>query len=309
MKLQEIYESTLALISEEKNPNVLATLKFTGARANFQNLNKRTYPISVLSKAVEDFNQEIKKANVSGIVSNLDHSKEVYPSLSQASHLITKLWMDGDLMKGEAKILNTTKGKDIMTVLKAGAKAGISIKGLGNIDKDGFILDDGNYKLLSADIVNKPSFDKDVSISAQNLYESANPQLREEQKNEVSIYDFNFLVEKLLDDAFGNSPREGWLEFAEKNWEEYAGRVEVALEKVGKTSEEPKQKVEVKIEDVHISEAHFGMAKLSGYKGTLDQFMGLREKQNDPLLSQYREARLSGYKKDFQTFTKEHLKK
>ena len=182
-KFQDIYESVLDLLVEEgKNPNVLATLKFTAARADSQNLNHRTYPKSVLDKAVEDFNNEIKKSNVTGIVSNLDHSKEIYPSLSQASHLVSKLWMDKDLMKGEAKILNTSKGRDIMTVLKAGAKAGISIKGLGKINKNGFIEDDGSYKLLSADIVNKPSFDKDVSISAQNLFETSKPFLKEDQK-------------------------------------------------------------------------------------------------------------------------------
>ncbi len=311
-KFQDIYESVLDLIEEGKNSNILATLKFTAARANFENLNKRTYPKSVLDKAVLDFNKEIKKSNVSGIVSNLDHSKEIFPSLSQASHLVSKLWMEGDLMKGEAKILNTSKGRDIMTVLKAGAKAGISIKGLGKIDKNGFIEDDGSYKLLSADIVNKPSFDKDVQISSANLFESANPQLKEEQKEIVSILEFNFLVERLIEEDFESLPeseksQEKREELYDKNWDKCAEKVENSLKKVGKVVEEVKQKIKIE-ENFPISEAHFGMAKLSGYKGNLNEFMEIREKQNDPLLSQFREAQISGYEKDFETFKKENQK-
>ncbi len=303
---QDIYESVLELISEEKNPNILATLKFTAARSDTKNLNGRTYHKETLAKACLDFNQEIKKANVSGIVSNLDHSKEIYPSLSQGSHLVSKLWMDKDLMRGEAKILNTTKGRDILTILKAGAKAGISIKGTGEIDKNGFI-ETSSYSLKSCDIVNKPSFGADVEISSANLFESANPLLVEDQKNEVSILDFNFLTEKLLSDAFGNKPQEDWEKFCDENWQKFADQVEKSLEKVGKTIEESKR-VEIEIKDFPISEVHFGMAKLSGYTGNLNQFMEIRENQNDPLLNQFREAQLSGYEKDFESYKKENSK-
>lgn len=323
MTLTEIYESVFELIKEAKNPNILATLNLTLAKADFENDNHRTYPKKVLKKATEDFNKEIKKQNVTGILANLDHAQGAYPELSKGSHLITKLWMDGDLMKGTAKILNTSKGRDVMTILKSGVKPGISIKGVGNIDKKGFIKDDGTYKLMSADIVNKPSFGDITKITSANLFESVNNMIKEkEEKFDVSIQEFNDEVDRQIkhqfsisfpDVNFNEAPvRKAFEEYTEKNWEQISERVEKVYKKSGKIIEKsPLEKErETAQGEVYTSEERmYDEALEAGYDRDFDTFKSeilpaIKQPEEENLRMEFDEYRQSGGLRNFEEFKK-----
>lgn len=322
MKLQEIYESVFELIEEAKNPNILATLKFVGAKADFENSNKRTYPKKILTKAVEDFNDEIRKQNVTGILANLDHAQGAYPSLNKGSHLITKLWMDGDLMRGEAKVLNTSRGRDVMTILKSGIKPGISIKGHGNLSKDGVIKDDGTYKLFSADIVSKPSFGDVTKISSANLFESVNSMIKEkEEKFDIGIEEFNALVDSMIEheflisfpDANFSEPniKKAFEKYVDKNWAMYAELTEKGLEplKIEKTEFEKKTKtVKGEVDTYTDEERMYDEALEAGYDRPFETFKAeilptiQQPEKEENLRAEFSEYKQSGGLQDFKKF-------
>lgn len=322
MNLQEIYESVFELIEEAKNPHILATFNMILAKADFENSNHRTYPKNVLKKATEDFNKEIKKQNVTGILANLDHAQGAYPELSKGSHLITKLWMDGDLMKGTAKILNTSKGRDVMTILKSGVKPGISIKGVGNLSKDGVIKDDGMYKLMSADIVNKPSFGDITKITSANLFESVNNMIKEkEEKFDIGIGEFNDLVNNMIEHEFLISfPDANFLEvgtkkafekYMDEHWATYAELAEKELKPL--IVQKPSLEKEGKIAqgEVYTSEERmYDEALESGYDRDFDTFKKEilpvieQPEKEDNLRAEFDEYRRSGGLANFETFKK-----
>ena len=320
MNLQEIYESVFELAEEAKNPNILATLNITLAKADFENANKRTYPKKVLKKATEDFNNEIKKQDLSGILANLDHAQGAYPELSKGSHLITKLWMDGDLMRGTAKILNTSKGRDVMVILKSGVKPGISIKGVGNIGKDGTIKDDGSYKLMSADIVNKASFGDITKITSAELFESVNNMIKEkEEKFDVSIEEFNDIVNKMIKHEFEiGFPDANFLEpntqkalerYIDEHWLMYSEIIEKELKPLTVEKSPLEKKTEKAKGEIYPDEERaYNEAICSGYNGTFEVFKkevlpALSEKENN-LGMEFDEYRKSGGIKNFEAFKK-----
>jgi len=126
--------------------------------AGKQNGNNRVYPLEVLKKAVEKAQPFVKSRQMIG---ELDHiSAEInpenpYPLVSRASHLILNLWMENDKVKADILILPTIYGKQLLNILKAGGKVGISLRGLGEVDSYGNVSD---LDILTYDFVSFPSY-------------------------------------------------------------------------------------------------------------------------------------------------------
>ena len=73
--------------------------------------------------------------------------------------MITDLYADGKNFIGEAKIMDTTMGKIVKSLMDEGAKLGVSSRGLGSLkEKNGasYVKDDF-YLATAADIVADPS--------------------------------------------------------------------------------------------------------------------------------------------------------
>lgn len=121
-----------------------------------QNNNGRIYPRPILEAQVAAIQEKI---NERSLVGALDHPPNDGILLSQASHLITKLYIEpnGDVM-GEAEILSTPSGKIVEALLSDGVKIGISSRGLGTLSetKNGKVVNE-DYKLLTFDLVSDPS--------------------------------------------------------------------------------------------------------------------------------------------------------
>lgn len=120
------------------------------------NNNGRVYPRKILESQVKEIQSKI---NERALVGALDHPANDSIHLSQASHLITKLWVEknGDVM-GEAEILSTPNGKIVEALINDGVKIGISSRGLGTLSegKDGKIVNE-DFKLITFDLVSDPS--------------------------------------------------------------------------------------------------------------------------------------------------------
>lgn len=187
-KYIDIFETKIDLdekmLEEDKETReqFLAGLEFAFGRRDKENFNKRIYPGKVWNSAVEEFGETIEAGWKLG---DLDHPLEGGTKLGTASHLLTKVWLgeDGRGM-AEAYILKTTKGKDLLRILKSGVKIGASLRGLGEVDSQGRVKP--GLKILAIDLVENPSFGADAQITQANIIESFIPVLEEKGIGELS---------------------------------------------------------------------------------------------------------------------------
>lgn len=146
----------LKVVNEGTGPTRKLKVKGKFQKCDEQNNNGRTYPRKVLESQVSEIQDKIKDR---ALVGALDHPPNDAIHLSQASHLITKLWVEsnGDVM-GEAEILSTPSGKIVEALLNDGVKIGISSRGLGTISelKNAKVVNE-DFKLITFDLVSDPS--------------------------------------------------------------------------------------------------------------------------------------------------------
>jgi len=93
------------------------------------------------------------------LLGELDHPSSDTVSLSNVSHLITNLQMEGDEVIGEAELLNTPAGMTAQALIKGGVQVGISSRGMGTLsegDDDTKIVNE-DFKLVTFDLVADPS--------------------------------------------------------------------------------------------------------------------------------------------------------
>ena len=134
-------------------------LKIRGVfmQAETKNRNGRIYPVSVLQKEVKRYTKElVEKKRAFG---ELGHPEGPTVNLDRVSHLIEELKPDGNNIIGKAKILDTPNGKIVKELLNAGAKLGVSSRGMGTLEKKGqtnYVKDDF-YLATAGDIVADPS--------------------------------------------------------------------------------------------------------------------------------------------------------
>jgi hypothetical protein len=128
--------------------------KFQEAEA--VNKNKRIYPFAVLDENVKKL-QPIIEAR--GLVGELDHPTDSIIHFEKCSHVITKLWWEGNNLMGEGEILNTPHGRILKSLINDGVRVGISSRGVGNgrSDENGILVIGESYKLITFDAVADPS--------------------------------------------------------------------------------------------------------------------------------------------------------
>lgn len=126
-------------------------------QAEKQNRNGRVYPRDILSKEADRYNREYVAKNRA--FGELGHPDSPTINLDRVSHMITKLYPDGDNFVGKAKILDTPNGKIVKSLLDGGATLGVSTRGVGSLKPaNGFQLVQPDFHLATAaDIVADPS--------------------------------------------------------------------------------------------------------------------------------------------------------
>lgn len=138
------------------------------AQADERNGNGRIYPLALWQREVNRIQDDI---NAGGVLGMSKHPKDAITDAGDVSHIVSKLELD-DKGTGwaELKILDTTKGKNLKTVMKAGGRLAVSTRGFGTMDSDTGIVND-DYRLDNLDIVVNPSF-KDGFFTQDNIFES-----------------------------------------------------------------------------------------------------------------------------------------
>jgi len=127
-------------------------------QGNLKNRNGRMYPINVLDKEVQRYNEQyIQKNRAYG---ELGHPAGPTINLDRVSHMIKELRRDGDNFIGKAKIMDTPMGNIVKNLMNEGATLGVSSRGMGSLksSKDGVQQVQSDFYLATAaDIVADPS--------------------------------------------------------------------------------------------------------------------------------------------------------
>lgn len=159
MKLiREELTNTDFLVEDDKNGKKNYFIEGIFMQSNIKNRNGRRYPLDVMTNEVKRYDKEnIKKNRAFG---ELGHPDGPTINLERVSHMITNLEMDGENVKGKAKIMDTPYGKIVKNLMDEGATLGVSSRGMGSLKqgRDGSSEVQGDFYLATAaDIVADPS--------------------------------------------------------------------------------------------------------------------------------------------------------
>jgi len=126
-------------------------------QAETKNKNGRLYPLNILSRETNRYNNDYVKKNRA--FGELGHPDSPSINLDRVSHMITSLHQEGNNFVGKAKVLDTPNGKIVKSLLEGGACLGVSTRGVGSLKPhQGFQLVQDDYHLATAaDIVSDPS--------------------------------------------------------------------------------------------------------------------------------------------------------
>lgn len=154
MSSQFLFEEispTAASLCEMRKGNDLY-LKGIMMQAELKNGNGRVYPLSEISKAVEEAQKRIKEGY--SIMGELNHPDTLSINLDRVSHVITDISMDGNNAVGKMKLVNTPCGNIAKALIEGGVRLGVSSRGTGNVNESGNVSD---FVFTTVDIVSQPS--------------------------------------------------------------------------------------------------------------------------------------------------------
>ena len=155
--IAEVYDYVKPLVEATKDGKKIYAIEGVFLQAEVKNRNGRTYPMAVLQREVDRYNEEYVKQNRA--LGELGHPESPHINLERVSHMITKLEANGVDFVGRAKIMDTPYGKIVKSFIDEGVKFGVSSRGVGSLEnaKDGDVVADDFFLATAADIVADPS--------------------------------------------------------------------------------------------------------------------------------------------------------
>lgn len=147
----------LSLVESKENPSdKRMRVKGKLQEADVKNGNGRVYPLEILKKQVDEYIKGPVASKTS--TGELDHPESSVINLNNVSHLITKVWWEGNDVMGELLLLNTPSGKIAQEIVSAGIPLGISSRGMGSVKQIGESVEvQDDFELLTWDLVSVPS--------------------------------------------------------------------------------------------------------------------------------------------------------
>lgn len=148
------------LLTEEEKRDMRdnGTMYLTGViqRAKSKNQNGRIYPREVLEREIENYQKIVRDNRACG---ELDHPEDSVVNLKNVSHIMTKVWWDGNDVMGKCKVLNTPSGQILRSLVDSGVTLGISSRGMGSVheDRQGNTIVEDDFNLICFDFVSDPS--------------------------------------------------------------------------------------------------------------------------------------------------------
>ena len=258
-KLQELIEAKAKILSESKDDNVM-NVSVPFIQSDVKNRNGRIYKKSLLQREIARVQGSVKKGSFIGAG---DHPQGGIENIATASHIVTKLSLD-EKGKGtaELRILPTERGKTIQTLIRNDAQLGVSVRGFGEVGRDGIVSD--SYKLVGLDIVTNPSF-KDSVFDKSNIFESQN---FEEEANE----NLEKEIQALEKESYLGACESGY-KGSQEDWEkQYSNSLREAM---GLPKAEGRETPVEKLTEEQIRKrifSYYQEAVTAGFKGTFPEW-------------------------------------
>ena len=157
MKLiTETVEDVETIVESNQSGGKTYKLKGVMMESDTQNRNGRIYEGKILKKETQRYISEYVDKNRA--LGELNHPSGPTVNLDRVSHMVTKLNESGKQILGEAKIIDTPMGKIVKNLIDAGAKLGVSSRGMGSLEKrNGVNYVKEDFTLAAIDIVADPS--------------------------------------------------------------------------------------------------------------------------------------------------------
>ena len=141
------------MVTETANDGKDLFMKGICIQGGVKNANDRVYPVSEISNAVTQINDQITEGH--SVLGEVDHPDDLKVNLDRVSHLVESMWMDGANGFGKLKVLPTPMGQLVKTMLESGVKLGVSSRGSGNVQESSGDVSD--FEIVTVDIVAQPS--------------------------------------------------------------------------------------------------------------------------------------------------------
>lgn len=196
-------------------------LKLRGVcqRMEEENNNGRIYPKVVLEAQVEKIQGKIKERSLVGA---LDHPPNDQIHLSQASHLITKLWCEGNEVYGEFEILSTPNGKIVEALINDGVKIGISSRGLGSVSESkGKKIVNEDFQLITFDLVSDPSTKgayPELTESVKRQSEKAKKIVESFRKEQIFVTALKSKLDEGYGSKYNTDPDDAYDRYRDSDW-------------------------------------------------------------------------------------------
>lgn len=133
-------------------------LYLEGVLSTAENVNRngRKYPLPILEKEFDRYNeQHVKNGTAAG---ELNHPTSSSINPRNTSHRITELHRDGNDFVGKAIVLENEAGNIVKSFIKGGLKVGVSTRALGTVTKtEGVNVINDDLNLICVDVVMNPS--------------------------------------------------------------------------------------------------------------------------------------------------------
>lgn len=139
-------------ITETKNKNLYITGIFSSAE--IKNENGRKYKYDILKREVEKLiEQKVKQKRAFG---ELNHPTDSSINAERIAIIVEEMEFKGHDIYGRAKIIeDLPMGKIAAALVRNSGKIGISSRGLGTVNEDGYVNED--FNLITYDVVLDPS--------------------------------------------------------------------------------------------------------------------------------------------------------
>ena len=125
-------------------------------QAEKKNKNGRVYPQKVLFNEANRYIKEYVKKNRA--MGELGHPDGPTVNLERVSHVIKELKVDGNDIRGKAKVMDTPYGKIVKNLIDEGTNLGVSTRGMGSLKNvNGINEVQKDFMLSAVDIVADPS--------------------------------------------------------------------------------------------------------------------------------------------------------
>lgn len=144
----------LSLIEASQSGNLRVRGEF--ARAGAATENKRVYPEKIWKKESVRLESTMKGRSMFG---HPGHPGDGRTDLTKVSHIVTGLALEDGILIGEAEILPTEAGKNLMVLLQNNCRVGVSSRGFGSTkpSETGEDVVQEDYKLVTFDFVADPA--------------------------------------------------------------------------------------------------------------------------------------------------------